>query len=432
MSIPSTPTASTRIPITTDDQPADLSARARAWWFRRDPRALWPALDPTLLQPSADAIGRAVASVLRGDRSTLGSPRGDDAYAIGIAALLTGTGPLLSYWVEQGSLDVSDAVARVLAKHLVHNRARIARIAREVRPALASFLVAGVMPTIIKGFHTSHVYFPEPGLRPISDVDVVVATDRVPQAEAALRAARFTASDVICKPYKRDWYPPGENGRIWSLELFDARDRWKLELHDGCNFGELPSFGLRLETERWSSRRWDVDGIPVQTPAQPLVTVILATHLAAELHSRCLLRVVELAFVIRRDRELGLLDWNELEALLTETGAHRFVYPAFALVERLVPGTIDQGVLGRARRASTTVARFVTDRLTPTFPILDDRPILAERLMWMQTREHAVRSIANWVNPEPGRPWRETLRLYHSRAVRALLGRASWTAGRRR
>jgi hypothetical protein len=422
--------APTKIQTATGDPSAELAARARAWQFGRDPRALWPALDPALLQPAADAIGRAVAVLVRGQSTALGSARGDDAYAIGVAALLTGTGPLLGYWVENGALDVSDAVAAVLGNHLAHGRARAQRIAREVGPALGCLVAAGVTPTIIKGFHTSYAYFAEPGLRPISDVDVLIAPGEVRKAEAELRRVGFVPSDVICKPYKRDWYPSDDDGRIWSVEVFDARDRWKLELHDGYNFGELPSFGLGLESRLGATMRWLVDGIPVWVPAQPLLTVALAAHIAGELHTRCLLRVVELASVIRRDRELGLLDWHALDHLLAQTRADRFVYPAFSLVEQMVPGTIDQGILQRARRASTPLARLVTRRLTPTFPVLDDRPILAERLMWIKTRQHAARSIMNWLNPVPDRPWAETLGLYHSRAVRALLGRASWMSGR--
>jgi putative nucleotidyltransferase-like protein len=416
----------------TGGQSTSLSSRARAWWFTRDPRTLWPALEPTLLQPSADAVGRAVTSLLRGESSTLGSAAGQDAYAIGIAALLTGTGPLLGRWVEQGSLDVSDALADVLARHLGQGRMRIERIARGVTPALSALVTAGVTPTVIKGFHTAHCYFPEPGLRPISDVDVIVTPAEIPRAEAALRAAGFTPSSVIARPYKRDWYPPGDDGRVWSFELFDVRDRWKLELHDGANFGELPSFGLRLDVGLRSGTPWHACGVPVRAPAQPLLTAILATHLATELHTRCLLRVVELSFVIRRDRELGLLDWDAFDALLDESGARRFVYPALSLVERLLPGTIDSGFLARTRRASTRLARVVTDRLTPTFPILDDRPILAERLMWIGSGRDAVQSIANWVNPVRGAPWRQTLNLYHSRLARLLSGRASWIVGRGR
>jgi putative nucleotidyltransferase-like protein len=414
------------------DQSDDLSARARAWLFARDPRTLWPALDRSLLQPSADAIGRAVASLVRGESTTLGAAGGQDAYAIGIAALLTGTGPLLGRWVEQRSLDVSGALADVLARHLAHGRMRVERIAREVAPALSCLVRAGVTPTVIKGFHAAHCYFPEPGLRPISDVDVVVTPADIPQAEVALRAAGFTPSPLIPWPYKRDWYPPDDDGRLWSFELFDARDRWKLEVHDGANFGELPSFGLRLDTRLRSGTPWHASGVPIRAPAQPLLTAILATHLSAELHTRCLLRVVELLFVIRRDRELALLDWDAFDALLDESRARRFVYPALSLVEKLLPGTIDSGFLSHARHASTRLARVVTDRLTPTFPILDDRPILAERLMWIASGRDAVQSIANWVNPVRGAPWRQTLNLYHSRLARLVSGRASWIVKRGR
>ena len=416
----------------THERPEELSARARLWLHTRDPRALWPALDPNLLQPSADAIGRAVSSILRDQATNLGSPRGDDAYAIGIAALLSGTGPLLGHYVENGMLDVSDPLATILSRHLAQSRLRIERIAREVTPALSALFVAGLVPLVIKGFHTAHAYFVEPGLRPISDVDVVVRPSEIGRAESALRDAGFVPSHFTAKPYKRNWDPPGENERLWSLELFHARDRWRLDLHDGPSFGELPHLGLRLDAGLHSSNSWQVDGVPTRTPAQPFLTAILAAHLSTELHIRCLLRVVELVFVIRRDSDLGLLDWHGLEALLDESGGTRFVYPALSLAEQVAPGTVDPAFLSRARRASTPLARAVTARITPTYPILDDRPILAERLMWTTTPKHALKSVVDWINPIPDGSWREMVSLYHSRAVRLLAGRASWMAGGKR
>jgi hypothetical protein len=414
------------------DSFADRSARVRAWRRTRDPRTLWPRLEPDMLQPSADAIGSAVGALLRGNTATLGAPDGHDAYAIGIAALLSGTGPLLGRWVEQGSLDVSDALARVLVQHLAHGRARAERITRGLTAPLAALVAAGVTPVVIKGFHTAHVYFAEPGLRPMADVDLVVALEEIPAAEESLRGAGFIPSPLVVPPHKRNWYPPEHDERLWSFEMFDARDGWQLDLHDGLNLGHLANLGFQLDGGVHLPTPWHVNGIPVYAAKQPMLTVILATHLSAELHARCLLRVVELLFVIRRDRELGLLDWDSLEALLDESGSRRFVYPALSLVERLVPGTIDSGLLSRARRASTALARVVTDRLTPTCPILDDRPILAERLMWITSGRQAIQAIANWLNPVPGRPWREMLTLYHSRFVRLLAGRVSWIVGRER
>jgi hypothetical protein len=283
-----------------------------------------------------------------------------------------------------------------------------------------------VTPVVIKGFHTAHVYFSEPGLRPIADVDVVIATEEIPRAEEALRAAGFTPSTIVNQPYKREWYPADDDRQFWSFELFDARDRWTLELHDGPNFCNLPALGFRLGRAAQAAARWNAYGVPVLVLTQPVLTVVLAAHFAAELHVRRLIRLVELIFIIRRDRRLGVLRWDALDALLDEFGARRFVYPALALVERLAPGTIDPGVLTRGRRATGRLTRLVTHRLSPTRPILEDRLVVSETLMWVTTPAQLIQSIAHWVNPLPGRPWRQMLGLYYSRVRRLLSGRVSW------
>jgi hypothetical protein len=72
------------------------------------------------------------------------------------------------------------------------------------------------------------------------------------------------------------------------------------------------------------------------------------------------------------------------------------------------------------------LARVVTDRLTPTRPILENRLVVGEALMWAATAADVVRSIGHWLNPMPGRSWRDVLHLYHSRARRLGWGRVSW------
>jgi hypothetical protein len=383
-----------------------------------------------MLQASGDAIGRTVSSLLAGRSTNLGSAAGVDAEVIGVAALLTGTGPLLGHWVERGSLDVSERLGSVLSRHLSHGRMRVKRISRGVAPALGALAKAGVVPMVIKGFHTAYRYFAEPGLRPISDVDLIIAPTDIRQAETTLQRVGFKASHIVTTPYKRDWYPADDDRRLWSFQFFHARDRWKLELHDGANFGDLPSLGLQLDVGPRSSMRWCAADVPVRVPAQPLLVALLAAHLSSELHQRCLLRVAELVLVIRRDQELRLFDWDAFDALLDESAADRFMYPALALVEQLAPGTVAPRVLARLCRASTRLARVVVQRLTPTYPILEDRPILAERLMWATNGRHAIQSIANWVNPSPSGVWRDSLELYRSRVVRLLGGRASWIGSR--
>src|SRR5256885_8136491 len=119
-----------------EEQLAELAWRAAAW--RRtggDPRALWPTLEPRAIQTAADAIGNAVATMLRDSRATL--PADADSDALGVAALLSGVGPLLGHWAEQGLLDTGDAVRQVLLRHLRHARLRSTRVDAAMRPLFA-------------------------------------------------------------------------------------------------------------------------------------------------------------------------------------------------------------------------------------------------------------------------------------------------------
>src|SRR3954464_7098549 len=177
------------LPFTPLDDPPDAPAdemrrRAQAWHSTHRAGALWPGLDAGVLQRAADAIGVAVADVLRGEDATLRWETTSErsTRALGVAALLTGVGPLLGVWLERGMLTADDSATHLLARHLAHNRARAARIRAGVLPVLARMEEAGLAPGVIKGFHTAHEYFPEAGARPTADVDVVVAPEHVPRA----------------------------------------------------------------------------------------------------------------------------------------------------------------------------------------------------------------------------------------------------------
>jgi len=273
------------------------------------------------------------------------------------------------------------------------------------------------------------VYFDEPGLRPLADVDVVVPPDEIPRAEEALSQAAFAPSWRIERPYKRDWYPPDDDDRLRSLELFHVQDRWKLELHEAADFALLPRYGFRLDVAARSAN-WNPYGVPVHSAAQPLLTAMLAIHLSTELYTRRLLRLIELVLVIRLDRSLGILDWSDFEALLDDCGARRFVYPALSLVEQLAPGTVDAAVLERCRQRTTRLTRHVAKGFSPTRPILHDRLSVAERLMWTANARDVLARVAEFLHPLPGAPWSELMLIYRGRVSRALRGSVSWLPDR--
>jgi len=182
----------------------ELEKRSRRWLVTSDPASLWPGVEVGALRRAAVEIEECTRRILDGRAASLGRADGSDARVVGIAALVTGMGPLLGYWLEHGQLDVAEPLGRVLRRHLAHGRARIARIRREVTPVLEALVAAGTEPGILKGYYTTHVYFPEPGLRPLADVDVYVEAAHAERAARTLGEAGFTPAHSAAL-FKEDW-----------------------------------------------------------------------------------------------------------------------------------------------------------------------------------------------------------------------------------
>ena len=413
------------------DAPLDeLRRREDAWQSTHRADTLWPGLDRSVIQSAADAIGGAVTRVLRGERARLefagsGHDAERRARAVGVAALLTGVGPLLGAWIVRGELDAEEPLARLLARHLAHGRAREARIRAVVRPVLARMQGAGLEPGVIKGFHTAHAYFTEPGARPFADVDVVVPPAAIEEAERLLTEAGFRPDPRTGgMGYKREWIPPGGRGDVWSYELWHARSRWKLDLHDGLNFDSVVRNVRTPQTPRFTDVL-RLDGLSLRIPDPNELIAALAAHASTELYSQRLLRCVELVLVVRRASALSTLDWKAVESSLAERDSLRFAYPMLTLTERLAPGTVDGDLLTRLWNATTPRARAVTSALSPTAPILDSGFSLRRRLIWARGPTAALRWLWSMIAPLEGVSRRDQLRTYRHRAMRLLrLGRS--------
>lgn len=406
------------------DAPADeMYRRERAWQSTRRAEALWPGLDARRLQSAADAIGVAAAAVLRGERAELRfAAIGHDAEtrvrALGVSALLTGVGPLLGTWLARGTIDADQPTAQVLARHLAHNRARMARIRGEVLPILARMEAAGLAPAVIKGFHTAHAYFPEPGARPMADVDVVVAPEHVTRAVAILREAGLVTEGRAPRAHKSEWTRAGEE-KVWSHELWHARSTWRVELHDGLNFNAVVA-NVDVPQTPTLGDVMTIDGVALRVADPNELISLVATHGSTELYSQRLLRVVELVLIARRAKELRQLDWAAVEEHLARRRTLPFAYPLLVLVEQLAPGTVDWSALSRVRGATTRRIREVTERFTPTAPILDEPFSLSERLLWVSGVRGTLRRLWRMVAPLERASARARLLTYHDRVIRLV------------
>jgi hypothetical protein len=380
-----------------DQSPAEVHRRFALAHARGTPRWLWPEIPVERWAAGRRDIVRVTSEVLAGRPAAL-DPRGETgADALGIAAYTLGMGPLLGHWIGSGALDAEPGTAALLALHLEHGRARARKMDAVLETALAALASAGVEATVIKGMHTARALFPEPGTRPMTDVDVVVDPARIPAAEGALAAAGFVRLDVAYqrRPYHADWRPAGEEVQLRSLMLTHRDDPLTVNLQD--EFDRHPASGrVRLGTPGAA----DTGAMPgVRTPARvlagPFLIAQLAAHAGEEREMLLLVRLVELVLAMQG------ADTDALRAFLHARRVAHHVYPALALAERLAPGTLDPRFLAWMEAESGARVRAAVAALDLAMLQRMDARVAGGRSLTVRGPLDRVRAALDWLVPYP-------------------------------
>jgi len=408
---------------------AEIEARFR--WARKQGHIayLWPDVPVHAWRSCLHEIERVTQQVLAGagPRVDWVRPPGTDARAAGIAAFTSGMGALLGHWIETGRVHAPPELAALLRLHLDHGRRRAARMANALHAALELLHSHDVPVLVVKSAHTAGEYFPEPGVRPAADIDLVVAPADVPVAAAALGAAGYVLLKSQRRPYKSDWAPPAQPRILRSIELTHAENPFSIELHDSI---DRSFFGVRTLRLAASGLTAPASGIhpAASVLTQPMLTLYLAAHASEEVHQLQLVRIVELVLVLTRDGADGRLDSAELLRLIRETGAARFVYPAFELTEQLVPGTVPEEIRAELRAAATPRMRRVLESMSPATAQRLEGLSLDERFLWASGLIETMRRLFHMIWPTFGQSG-SLARVYFDRVSRIVRGRVSLRRG---
>src|SRR5262245_7064908 len=192
-----------------------VAARLQAYARTGDPSTLWPGLTETARVSALQEVERITRAVLAGSAAVHVDPHDvHGTSALLIAGHTSGTGTLLGRWIADGMAVAREDVARGLLEQLAHARRRADRMAREVAPALDALEARGLKPVALRGFHTSRVYFEEPGLRRMADIDLLVPPRLIGRAEAALQAVGFRPTAAVVSPVRGEWIV-----RTWDTVL---------------------------------------------------------------------------------------------------------------------------------------------------------------------------------------------------------------------
>ncbi len=390
-------------------------------WARRrgTPAWLWPETAPEQWRGALHRIEGIVRGVLTG-RADIHALEGDPE-AIGLACYTSGVGPLLGWWRARQLFESSPEVAAVLDRHLAHNRQRAARMEEAAITLVEAFDERGISPLILKGAHTACNFFPDPGTRPASDIDLLIHPAATGQMEEAMGACGY-----ICAGrgvYESNWRIDGAPEYPKSLRLVHKDDPWSVDIHTSLNVpfsAGGPVAKLDAAEPLASTRSWSLSS-KARTLEQPLLLLHLAVHAGAGLQNLTLLRLVELHFVTRRDMADGLLSWKAFVGLGQRTGSLGFAWPALKLCEDLVPTTVPDDVLRACLPSVPPAVRRVVEGLGPATAQRVDRASIAEHFMWASGVTGWLRQAASDIAPSGS--WNELWLLYQKRMWQLLRGR---------
>ena len=147
-------------------------------------------------------------------------------------AELHGLGPLTYYHLQRVEGPLPSTVRRSLqGLFLRHRRANAIR-AQALSDILVAFEVAGIPVLVLKGAALAHLVYPQPGLRPMRDIDLLVKPDDVAHARRLLGQLGFTLPPTPMHGIPADHHHLAAIKRVIdglsvSIELHHA-----LELHE--------------------------------------------------------------------------------------------------------------------------------------------------------------------------------------------------------
>lgn len=373
----------------------------------------WPNLSMKDCRAALRQFEGAASDILA--HGVAGAPLAGDPEVLGLAGYISGMGPLLGHWIATKALAAPADVAETFACHLDHNRARAARMTRDTAAIVAQLASLGIESTVLKGMHTAHAYFPL-GTRPAADVDLLVSDG---DASRANRYFEDSGAELIARhDFEMTWRPSSSSRAPRTLRYLHRDDPWAIDLHwtlDRRRAAWAPWLRFTGIANPGEAPRLECIGAHVLP--QPLLLLYLACHASCDFQNMTLLRQVELALVIRRDSQLGTLQWAEMLAQGERTHLLGAIYPALFLCEKLCPGTVPEHVIARCQaRAPAAVARMVRG-LTPAGAQRLKRLSPLERFMWAGSpREFARYFISDLFSP--GRSASETMKIQRARIRR--------------
>jgi hypothetical protein len=245
----------------------------------------------------------------------------------------------------------------------VGSAVRNALLLRQSAKAVAALAARGIPVILLKGIHLCRFVYPEPGLRSMADVDLMVPRDRLAEAERVFVDAGWgpePRADV-------------DERCAWSNHLakLHRANEPVLELHWTIERPTAP-FGIDLDGIWGRARPATFEGVEIRVLCPEDLLLHLALH--ASFHhgfGRAAFKaVVDVAAVIHATGDA--MDWDQLVARANAWGAGGYAYTTVRVVADVMRMPVPMSVLERLRHDAEDLAmvdiarRFIIEPELPT------------------------------------------------------------------
>ncbi len=354
-----------------------------------------------------------------------------------ISAIVLGLAPLLHWQLSVWGVTLP---ARAWAKLLSVRSASAAR-QHAIQTQLAEILKAGAQsqltPIVLKGaFLAAHVY-PEPGLRPMNDIDILVRPAELPLIEALLLRLGYTghykdpAEGARVVKHTSTFQRPGGASGVANPYLNAEAER-TVEPHLSV---EESWFGLRADITPgvWErSIETDIEG----HAARALCPSDLMLHLCIHLTFHLIMgwpSLVQLLDLLWVSRGLEEADWEQVSRRAIDRSAAGFIYAALRLARVGLAAPVPEKVLAHLAAATPAAVRAHAGTLSA-----QDVMRRAQRPPLTTVRRRIARSVhdraetARWAGTLQERlaVWRTLVDVAHTDTGKLLGTRLRQAAGR--
>jgi hypothetical protein len=277
---------------------------------------------------------------------------------------------------------------------------RVALLLRDLAELLAACHAHNIAVMPLKGGLLATTYYAEPGLRPMSDLDLLVHPSDEPRMLALLAELRY-------EPLARGWKHvmlarPEAHGPVVAYDGEHPNNPRSLDLH--IRLAEQ-FWGIQydLTAEAWAD---SAPGELLGSPTQLLRPATLLHHLAIHASSDAIarrLRLLHLHDIALVAPAVDRAGWAGMLAGAQARGEERLVYPALALTQRYYPAAVPDDLL-LALRAGVPQAllRHLDANALDRYSFCNSAPTTpAEKLCWFRPGRERAAALRHMLLPDP-------------------------------